>query len=115
MLSPMILRDCQVSRTVDDERMTSISCTRRGNYPATLSCHLARMSVESLPHFASGTIWRFRWPSIFAAGAALIICGWLFRDGLSAMWDRWAAPEFSHSLLIPPLAAFLVWQQKDRL
>ena len=32
------------------------------------------------------------------------------------MWGWWLeAPEYSHSLLIPPLAAFLIWQQKDRL
>lgn len=32
------------------------------------------------------------------------------------MWGWWLeAPEYSHSLLIPPLAAFLTWQQKDRL
>lgn len=73
------------------------------------------MSVESLPRFETSTIWRFRWPSILAAAAALAACAWLFREGLSAMWDRWAAPEFSHSLLIPPLALFLIWQQKDRL
>jgi exosortase D (VPLPA-CTERM-specific) len=75
------------------------------------------MSVETLPHFAtSGTVWRFRWSSIFAAAAALAVCIWLFWDGLNAMWGWWLeAPEYSHSLLIPPLAAFLIWQQKDRL
>jgi exosortase D (VPLPA-CTERM-specific) len=32
------------------------------------------------------------------------------------MWGWWLeAPEYSHSLLIPPLAVFLIWQQKDRL
>jgi exosortase D (VPLPA-CTERM-specific) len=41
---------------------------------------------------------------------------WLFWDGLSQMWGWWIdAPEYSHGLLIPPVAAFLVWQQKDRL
>jgi exosortase D (VPLPA-CTERM-specific) len=75
------------------------------------------MSVESLPGFTgSSTVWRFRWSSIFAAVAALAVCIWLFWDGLTAMWGWWLeAPEYSHSLLIPPLAAFLIWQQKDRL
>jgi exosortase D (VPLPA-CTERM-specific) len=32
------------------------------------------------------------------------------------MFGWWLeAPEYSHSLLIPPLAAFLIWQQKDNL
>jgi exosortase D (VPLPA-CTERM-specific) len=75
------------------------------------------MSVESLPRFdTSSTVWRFPWSSIFVAVAALTVCLWLFWDGLSAMWGWWLeAPEYSHSLLIPPLAAFLIWQQKNRL
>jgi exosortase D (VPLPA-CTERM-specific) len=41
---------------------------------------------------------------------------WLFWDGLSRMWGWWIdSPEYSHGLLIPPIAAFLIWQQKDRL
>jgi exosortase D (VPLPA-CTERM-specific) len=41
---------------------------------------------------------------------------WLFWDGLARMWGWWLdAPEYSHGLLIPPVAAFLMWQQKDRL
>jgi len=75
------------------------------------------MSVESLPGFtAPGTVWRFPWWAILAGAAALAVCIWLFWDGLNAMWGWWLeAPEYSHSLLIPPLAAFLIWQQKDRL
>lgn len=75
------------------------------------------MSVEFLPGFtAPNTVWRFRWSSILAAVAASAVCIWLFWDGLASMWGWWLdAPEYSHSLLIPPLAAFLIWQQKDRL
>ena len=75
------------------------------------------MSVESLPRFdPSSTVWRFPLLSIFAAAAALGVCFWLFWDGLNHMWGWWLeAPEYSHSLLIPPLAIFLIWQQKDRL
>ena len=47
---------------------------------------------------------------------ASLVCLWLFWDGLSRMWDKWIdAPQYSHGLLIPPVAAFLIWQQKDRL
>src|ERR1700689_2399797 len=39
-----------------------------------------------------------------------------FWDGLTRMWGWWIdQPEYSHGLLIPPVAAFLIWQQKDRL
>jgi exosortase D (VPLPA-CTERM-specific) len=32
------------------------------------------------------------------------------------MWNVWLiSPEYSHAILIPLVAAFLVWQQKDRL
>jgi exosortase D (VPLPA-CTERM-specific) len=32
------------------------------------------------------------------------------------MWGWWVElPEYSHGMLIPPVAAFLIWQQKDRL
>jgi exosortase D (VPLPA-CTERM-specific) len=41
---------------------------------------------------------------------------WLFWDGISRMWGWWIdAPEYSHGLLIPSIALFLLWQQKDRL
>jgi exosortase D (VPLPA-CTERM-specific) len=45
-----------------------------------------------------------------------ILSIWPFWDGLSILWDYWInIPEYSHCLLIPPIAAFLVYQQKDRL
>jgi len=75
------------------------------------------MSVETLSPFArSTTVWRFRWSSIVALLAAAALCLWLFWDGLDQMWGWWIdSPEYSHGLLIPPVAAFLIWQQKDQL
>jgi exosortase D (VPLPA-CTERM-specific) len=62
------------------------------------------------------TVWRLSWG---LAIAALIVCTlslWPFWDGLSSMWVMWVnTPEYSYGLLIPPVAVFLVWQQKDRL
>jgi len=44
------------------------------------------------------------------------MCAWLFWDGLYRMWGWWLElPEYSHGMLIPPIALFLIWQQKDRL
>jgi exosortase D (VPLPA-CTERM-specific) len=75
------------------------------------------MSSEPLPTAASrGTVWGFSSPVILAGSIifALSIC--LFWDGLSRMWGWWVdSPEYSHGILIPPIAIFLVWQQKDRL
>jgi len=75
------------------------------------------MSVETNPPLRlGGTIWRFPWSTIIVAALAVSVSLWLFWDGLSRMWGWWLeAPEYSHGLLIPPIAAFLIWQQKDRL
>lgn len=71
-------------------------------------------SVAAMPN--AGTVWRF--PFAFILLTVLISAATLlpFWDGLTYMWESWLAlPEYSHSLMIPPIAAFLVWQQKDRL
>jgi exosortase D (VPLPA-CTERM-specific) len=55
-------------------------------------------------------------PVISAVGVAFVLSLLLFWDGISRMWGWWIdAPEYSHGLLIPPVAMFLMWQQKDRL
>ncbi len=76
-----------------------------------------RMSVESLPSVGPlHTVWRFPWTLLLIGLAVSSACLWLFWDGLSHMWAAWIdAPEYSHGVLIPPIAAFLIWQQKDRL
>ena len=75
------------------------------------------MAVESLlPLRKSAKIWRFQWSSVVLGCLAAVACFWLFWDGLDQMWGWWIdSPEYSHGLLIPLVAAFLVWQQKDRL
>jgi exosortase D (VPLPA-CTERM-specific) len=75
------------------------------------------MSVETLaPHVPAGIVWRFSSPVILAACVAFALITWLFWDGLTFMWGWWlGVPEYTHGILIPPVAAFLVWQQKDRL
>ena len=75
------------------------------------------MSTDLLHASApSGTVWRLSSPLIFAAFAVFAMSVWLFWDGLSRMWGWWLElPEYSHGILIPPIALFLIWQQKDRL
>ena len=71
-------------------------------------------SVDTIP--GARTVWRFPFGFIVLAVIACAAAFLPFWDGLTYMWDSWLVlPEYSHSLLIPPIAAFLVWQQKDRL
>jgi len=75
------------------------------------------MSVESLDSIsASPKVWRFSLGGVSLAALVGLLSLLPFWDGLANMWGAWLdSPEFSHCLLIPPIAAFLIWQQKDRL
>jgi len=75
------------------------------------------MSVNSIDHGApAGYVWRLSArPIVFAVGI-IALSFWLFWDGLEPMGLGWlVTPEYSYCILIPPIAAFLIWQQKDRL
>src|ERR1700722_13904466 len=75
------------------------------------------MSVESIDSISSArTVWRFSFGIAALAAAVAVLSLLPFWDGLADMWNVWLTyPEYSHSLLIPPIAAFLIWQQRDRL
>ena len=75
------------------------------------------MSVEFMnPKGPSTDVWRLPWVTVLAAGIVMALSLWLFWDGLSYMVDLWLnTPEYSHAILIPPIAVFLAWQQKDNL
>jgi len=78
------------------------------------------MSVDALDTLEtagrSGIVWRASLPLIVTGIAVFAMSIWLFWDGLSRMWGWWLElPEYSHGMLIPPIALFLIWQQKDRL
>lgn len=75
------------------------------------------MSVQSIePATTAPPVWRLSWGPVVAALAVGLASLWPFWDGLKIMWGSWIdSAEYSHGLLIPPIAAFLVWQQKDRL
>jgi exosortase D (VPLPA-CTERM-specific) len=75
------------------------------------------MSVESIDARRRGAdVWRMPWFIVAVTGMIAAVSLWLFWDGLSYMWLAWVeSPEYSHAVLIPPVAVFLIWQQKDRL
>ena len=61
-------------------------------------------------------LWRWPLSLVLAAMAAGVLNVVPFWVGLRQMWDAWInVPEYSFGILIPPITAFLIWQQKDRL
>jgi exosortase D (VPLPA-CTERM-specific) len=65
---------------------------------------------------STAPVWRLSRPLVAVALAVGCLSVWPFWDGLSRMWGSWIdSPEYSHGLLIPLVAAFLMWQQKERL
>jgi exosortase D (VPLPA-CTERM-specific) len=74
------------------------------------------MSVQSLEPLAPASVWRLPTSFVLLVAVVGILSLWPFWDGLTMMWGWWIdAPEYSHGLLIPPVAVFLIWQQKHRL
>jgi exosortase D (VPLPA-CTERM-specific) len=75
------------------------------------------MSVETISPLERGAdVWRT--PRLVALAISVVgaLSLWLFWDGLTTMWGYWMdTPEYSHAILIPVVAAFLIWQQKDHL
>jgi exosortase D (VPLPA-CTERM-specific) len=74
------------------------------------------MAVETSELEPATPLWRLPWGLVVVALAVGVLSVWPFWDGVRDMWRVWtAAPEYGHCLLIPLVAAFLIWQQKDRL
>jgi exosortase D (VPLPA-CTERM-specific) len=49
-------------------------------------------------------------------GAGIVFAAVVARDGVSFMVERWLTlPEYSHGMLIPLIAAFLVWRRRDSM
>ena len=56
------------------------------------------------------------WPRLLPGLALLAVLLWLFRDTATAMVGIWIRSEtFQHAFLVPPIAAWLAWRQRDRL
>jgi exosortase D (VPLPA-CTERM-specific) len=55
--------------------------------------------------------------TVFALLAlVLLVAAWPFLPALNWMWSWWVdSPEYSHGILLPPLAAYLIWRRRGRL
>lgn len=66
---------------------------------------------------ASATpVWRPSIPLVAMVLLMAVLSIVPFRDGLQLMWGWWIdRPEYSHGVMMPLLAMFLIWQQRDRI
>jgi len=46
---------------------------------------------------------------------SLALTGIIFYSGIVNMVSKWDSPEFSHAYILPFIAVFFVWQQKEKL
>jgi exosortase D (VPLPA-CTERM-specific) len=74
------------------------------------------MYIESDQVSPLPPVWRAPARLVVFVGLVGALSLWPFRDGFSDMWHMWVtSEEYSHCLLILPVAAFLVWQRRDQL
>jgi exosortase D (VPLPA-CTERM-specific) len=75
------------------------------------------MAVEPMDFIPEGrTVWRLSFGVLALEALVGLLSALPFWNGLHTMWNVWLiSPEYSHAILIPLIAGFLVWQQKDRL
>ncbi len=75
------------------------------------------MSVQQIDPIGSAPrVWRLPRGLAVLTIAVALLSALPFWDALTWMWSYWIdTPDYSHALLIPPVTAFLIWQQKDRL
>ena len=59
------------------------------------------------------TVWRFTPLGLALLVIAAVVALLPFRDALAALYDIWnIRPEYSHGVIIPPLAAYLLWRER---
>lgn len=75
------------------------------------------MSVQTIDgSLAAHPVWRSSWPLVLGVLVVAALSVWPFWDGLHQLYVWWkGSPDDNFSILVPVVAAFLVWQQKDRL
>ena len=61
-------------------------------------------------------VYRFSGPRLVVVAAVFAVLCAVFWKAIGWLWNTWTdLPEYSHGPILPLIAAFLVWQQKDRL
>jgi exosortase D (VPLPA-CTERM-specific) len=69
------------------------------------------MSMTSARPTSAAPLWGFATPGILWFLIAVIGAAFFFRDGLDALLEAWAQPEYSHGPLIPLLSGLLFLRQ----
>jgi len=75
------------------------------------------MGLTTTADFAPSNMrWRFTTPARAFVIAGLGLAMLPFLNALGQLFSIWnLEPEYSHGILIPPIALFLIWQQRDAL
>jgi exosortase D (VPLPA-CTERM-specific) len=75
------------------------------------------MSVTSPANLAPNVArWRFSAPARVFVIAGLVIAALPFINALLSLFNVWnLEPEYSHGMLIPPIALFLLWREREWL
>ncbi len=74
------------------------------------------MSASPANVAPTGVRWHFTTPALLFVIVAIGIAVVPFINALSQLVDLWnISPEYSHGILIPPIAALLVWRQREWL
>lgn len=71
------------------------------------------MSAVLNPPLAAAPAWR---PALAALAGVWLLLGVLYADTVTGMVSIWLRSEtFAHALLVPPIALWLVWRQREAL
>jgi exosortase D (VPLPA-CTERM-specific) len=70
----------------------------------------------SAPSVEAAPVYRFNTPSLVIGALSLLLTFAAFHEGIDRMVNAWlGTDEYSHGILIPFIAAFLVWQRRGEL
>ncbi|MFL6698574.1 MAG: exosortase A [Vitreoscilla sp.] len=78
-----------------------------------MTAALPPSSTVRLSRPAPGDAWSMALPALALAMAAVVLLYWSTAAGMVGIWIRSAT--FMHAFLVPPISAWLLWRERDRL
>jgi exosortase D (VPLPA-CTERM-specific) len=82
----------------------------------SLLFHAVHRSDARPPSSPQPTVYQYSPHALSLIGTVVALLGIPFAASLASLWSFWTQlPEYSHGPLLPLIAVFLVWQQKDIL